>query len=61
MDNNCDHEYERFSIAFLGIRWQCVKCDKIMPACFTPTDDALTKNGLIDTFLDEHFMIQVIK
>lgn len=36
----CDHKFDRFSIAMIGVRWQCVKCDLIAPECFTPTPEA---------------------
>jgi hypothetical protein len=50
----CDHEFERFSIAFLGIRWQCIKCDLIAPVCFTPVFEAKGKTAQVDEILDEH-------
>jgi hypothetical protein len=43
MSVKCDHKFKRFSIAFLGLRWQCVKCDKIAPACFQPTLEAISQ------------------
>jgi hypothetical protein len=33
---DCQHEFRRFSIAMIGIRWQCEKCNLIAPACFAP-------------------------
>lgn len=45
----CNHKFAQFSIAMIGIRWQCVYCDKIAPACFTPTDEA--KADIVDEIL----------
>jgi len=50
----CEHEFQQFSIAMIGIRWQCVKCDLIAPACFTPVFEAKSKKAQIDEILDEH-------
>lgn len=52
----CEHSFQKFSIAMIGIRWQCVKCDMIAPACFTPVDSAKTRTALIDEMLDAHFV-----
>lgn len=41
MVNTCDHKFEQFSIAMIGIRWQCVYCDLIAPACFNPKDESV--------------------
>lgn len=38
---SCDHKFSLFSIAMIGIRYQCVKCDLIAPACFQPVESAL--------------------
>lgn len=48
----CDHKFKKFSIAMIGIRWQCVYCDKIAPACFTPTSEAVADD--VDEILGNH-------
>lgn len=50
------HEFQQFSIAFLGLRWQCIdpSCNLIAPACFTPTFEAKSKAAQVDEILDEH-------
>jgi hypothetical protein len=37
----CRHRFQRFSIAMIGMRWQCVKCDVIAPKCFQPTPESM--------------------
>lgn len=57
----CKHEFQRFSIAMIGIRWQCVNCDLIAPECFEPIDSAKSEKArLIDKMLDEHFIFGYI-
>lgn len=53
-EQQCEHKFQKFSIAMIGIRWQCVKCDLIAPACFEPVDEA-------KAFFDEHIVIAVVK
>lgn len=36
----CNHKFTRYSIAMIGMRWQCDKCDLIAPPCFEPNPDA---------------------
>ena len=50
----CDHEFEQFSIAMIGIRWQCVRCDLIAPACFNPTFESKTLKAQAAETVDEH-------
>lgn len=51
----CEHKFEKFSIAFLGIRYQCILCDLIAPACFTPVESAKA-----DKFFDDHIKIVTV-
>jgi hypothetical protein len=41
MPDKCEHRFQRFSIAMLGFRWQCIRCDRIAPACFQPKPEAI--------------------
>lgn len=51
-----EHEFQQFSIAMIGIRWQCIdpSCNLIAPPCFTPTFEAKSKKAQVDEILDEH-------
>lgn len=51
----CEHKFQLFSIAMLGVRWQCVRCDQIAPVCFSPTKEAMSdyESAMQDLF-DEH-------
>jgi len=52
----CPHSFGRFSIAMIGWRWQCVKCDLIAPACFTPVMEARADFDDL-SFIDDHIEI----
>jgi hypothetical protein len=55
MPETCRHSFSLFSIAMLGMRWQCIKCDLIAPACFKPRPQATTRyQRLLDEVLNEH-------
>lgn len=41
---DCAHSFARFSIAMIGIRWQCVQCGLIAPECFSPVQSAIAHN-----------------
>lgn len=41
----CEHQFARFAIAFLGMRWQCIECDLIAPVCFEPVESAKASIG----------------
>jgi hypothetical protein len=56
MPEACEHQFEKFSIAMIGIRWQCILCDFIAPACFEPVESAQA-----NSFFDDHFQIVVVK
>lgn len=50
---------------FEGNTWACFghpdACGLRAPACFTPKESACTEKGLIDRFLNEHFVIMEVK
>jgi hypothetical protein len=51
----CDHLFSRYSIAMVGIRWMCDKCNLIAPACFTPIPQATSAyRRVLDNILDNH-------
>lgn len=50
---NCQHDWAQFSIAMLGIRWQCTECDLIAPACFVP----IATKTAAEQFLDDHVIV----
>lgn len=62
MPEQCEHQFEKFSIAMIGIRWQCILCDLIAPPCFTPVESAKApkrddEEAATEKFFAEHFVI----